>query len=102
MKLACVQDMSSVYFCYVYFQLWKRSGAWFFKGIPKYVVPTNKKPEAQVAPSYRHSPSARSEPKVHMHPAQAGRTYNTWSKGGTTRKSMKIKLRHAFCQRNSS
>ena len=73
-------------FFYLVRQLWKRSGAWFFKGIPKYVVPTNKKPEAQVTPSYKRNASSRSDIRVNVHPAQAGRTYNTWSKTAATRK----------------
>ena len=77
-------------------QLWKRSGAWFFKGIPKYVLPSkaSKQDTGGGAGSMQHgppphkyaAPKARLEPK----PSPVGRvspsprTYNTWSKSGST------------------
>ena len=67
-------------------QLWKRSGAWFFKGIPKYIVPSKK------ADSSAHSASStastrqndrsthvRTESKRIGQMKVAASKYNTWS-----------------------
>ena len=67
-------------------QLWKRSGAWFFKGIPKYIVPSKKADSsahsASSAASTRQndrSTHVRTESKRIGQMKVAASKYNTWS-----------------------
>ncbi|XP_072272505.1 rab effector Noc2-like isoform X1 [Pyxicephalus adspersus] len=65
-------------FSYTFFlQVWKRSGAWFYKGIPKYILPlkiSNKTSEI-------HLRNIQSEPQFQeLRTATMNRTY-TWAKG---------------------
>lgn len=60
-------------------EVWKRSGAWFFKGIPKYVLPekktgTSKYTGSRVGQDVRGSVKSR---------PGSTRQYNTWSRGRT-------------------
>lgn len=58
-------------------QVWKRSGAWFFKGIPKYVLPEKKLETSKLGGQKGHREmrgSMRSRPG-------SVRGYNTWSRG---------------------
>ena len=71
-------------------ELWKRSGAWFFKGIPKYVIPstTTKKPERFQSPLNKYPPARDRGTEgqrtvAHGQASHGGRTYNTWSKSGS-------------------
>ena len=66
-------------------QLWKRSGAWFFKGIPKYIIPSSKKSDGGLESSRSYgSPKARPETKATRGPGTpTSRNYNTWSRGGS-------------------
>ena len=64
---------------YMYFQVWKRSGAWFFKGLPKYVIPEKKNEGSKHGGGpgkgkgdYRESPKGRTGSLRH---------YNNWSRG---------------------
>ncbi|CAI9715995.1 double C2-like domain-containing protein beta isoform X1 [Octopus vulgaris] len=59
-------------------EVWKRSGAWFFKGIPKYTVPKHHHEGG------KFSSNARNQLETSAH--QKGRSgsfrsYNTWSRG---------------------
>ncbi|XP_052248245.1 double C2-like domain-containing protein beta isoform X3 [Dreissena polymorpha] len=60
-------------------EVWKRSGAWFFKGLPKYVIPEKKSEVGKHAGSvkgkleYKGSQKSAGGTAVH--------TYNNWSKG---------------------
>ncbi|GAB1597616.1 rabphilin-3A-like [Argonauta hians] len=59
-------------------EVWKRSGAWFFKGIPKYIVPKHHE-------SGKFSSNSKNLLDVSTHPkGRSGsfRSYNTWSRGG--------------------
>ncbi|XP_065934669.1 double C2-like domain-containing protein beta isoform X4 [Magallana gigas] len=63
--------------CSEYREVWKRSGAWFFKGIPKYVLPEKKLETSKLAGQKGHKEmrgSMRSRPG-------SVRGYNTWSRG---------------------
>ncbi|XP_077996408.1 rabphilin-3A-like [Glandiceps talaboti] len=61
--------------CSEHREMWKRSGAWFFKSIPKYVIP-EKKSDAQ-----KYQPGRRIEPKTRSRKPGGARNYNTWSRG---------------------
>ncbi|KAL4223052.1 Rabphilin 3A-like (without C2 domains) [Mactra antiquata] len=60
-------------------EVWKRSGAWFFKGLPKYVIP-EKKIEGQKhgAGNHKSKTEYRGSQKGH---SGGGRPYNNWSRG---------------------
>ncbi|KAL5017555.1 hypothetical protein ScPMuIL_007144 [Solemya velum] len=61
-------------------EVWKRSGAWFFKGIPKYVLP-DKKMEP-VAPVKHTGKATRIESRGNQRQRPGSvRNYNTWSRG---------------------
>ena len=72
-------------------QLWKRSGAWFYKGLPRYIRPAPKKPVANssmrissVSSSSRNSGSFRSSS------AQGTRkTYSSWSRSCAPRELLR-------------
>ncbi|XP_035690776.1 rabphilin-3A-like isoform X2 [Branchiostoma floridae] len=55
-------------------EMWKRSGAWFFKGLPKYVLPS----EQQKKDDPRGKGGARGG--YGGRKARGGKSYNTWSK----------------------
>ncbi|XP_075445682.1 rab effector Noc2 isoform X2 [Ascaphus truei] len=58
-------------------EVWKRSGAWFFKGLPKYILPLKISSKANEL----HLRSAQPEPLVHdIKSNTTNRTY-TWAKG---------------------
>lgn len=61
-------------------QVWKRSGAWFFKGIPKYVLPEKKTGAAKYTAS-RLGQDVRGS--IKSRPGTT-RQYNTWSRGRTS------------------
>ncbi|XP_064612197.1 rabphilin-3A-like isoform X2 [Liolophura sinensis] len=63
-------------------EVWKRSGAWFFKGIPKYTIP-EKKVEAGGLKYHGSLNRGRHEGRSQRanRPGSV-RTYNTWSRGG--------------------
>ncbi|XP_070571485.1 double C2-like domain-containing protein beta isoform X3 [Ptychodera flava] len=63
--------------CSEHREMWKRSGAWFFKSIPKYVMP-EKKSDAQ---KYQTVGGRRIEPKARNRKPGGARNYNTWSRG---------------------
>ncbi|XP_071181463.1 rabphilin-3A-like isoform X2 [Mytilus galloprovincialis] len=58
-------------------EVWKRSGAWFFKGIPKYILPEKKTGPSKYAVS-RLGQETRGS--VKSRPGST-RQYNTWSTG---------------------
>lgn len=60
-------------------EVWKRSGAWFFKGLPKYVIP-EKKPEGPKhgTPVHKGKVEYRGSQKG---PSGTTRTYNNWTRG---------------------
>ncbi|XP_048728473.1 rabphilin-3A-like isoform X2 [Ostrea edulis] len=63
--------------CSEYREVWKRSGAWFFKGIPKYVLPEKKSESSKVGGhrGHREVPgSMRSRPG-------SIRSHTTWHRG---------------------
>ncbi|XP_070571491.1 double C2-like domain-containing protein beta isoform X9 [Ptychodera flava] len=64
--------------CSEHREMWKRSGAWFFKSIPKYVMP-EKKSDAQ---KYQTVGGRRIEPKARNRKPGGARNYNTWSRAG--------------------
>ncbi|XP_064647761.1 rabphilin-3A-like isoform X2 [Lineus longissimus] len=55
-------------------ELWKRSGAWFFKGIPKYIYPSKR------GAGYGKAGRMKAGDAVKSNRGGSGRTYNTWSK----------------------
>lgn len=60
-------------------QVWKRSGAWFFKGLPKYVIPEKKvEGPKHGTPNNKGKVEYRGSQKGH---AGTVRTYNNWSRG---------------------
>ncbi|KAJ8783843.1 hypothetical protein J1605_008886 [Eschrichtius robustus] len=62
--------------CALKFKVWKRSGAWFYKGIPKYILPL-KTPGQADHPHFRPLPMepAEQEPRS----TESGRVY-TWAR----------------------
>ena len=61
----------------MFFQVWKRSGAWFFKGIPKYTIPEKKMTTSKYTGN-RMGQEMRGSLK--NRPGST-RRYNTWSTG---------------------
>ncbi|XP_053375706.1 rabphilin-3A-like isoform X2 [Mercenaria mercenaria] len=60
-------------------EVWKRSGAWFFKGLPKYVIPEKKaEMPKHGAANHKGKPEYRGSQKGHP---GTPRTYNNWSRG---------------------
>lgn len=58
-------------------EVWKRSGAWFYKGLPKYILPL-KTPGRADDPHFRPLPVESTEPRPQS--AEASRVY-TWARG---------------------
>ncbi|XP_040605097.1 LOW QUALITY PROTEIN: rab effector Noc2 [Mesocricetus auratus] len=58
-------------------EVWKRSGAWFYKGLPKYILPL-KTPGRSDDPHLRPLPVEPTEPQPQR--AEASRVY-TWARG---------------------
>ncbi|KAM7333835.1 rab effector Noc2 isoform X1 [Alexandromys fortis] len=58
-------------------EVWKRSGAWFYKGLPKYILPL-KTPGRADDPHFRPLPVEPTEPQPQS--AEATRVY-TWARG---------------------
>lgn len=58
-------------------EVWKRSGAWFYKGLPKYILPL-KTPGRADDPHFRPLPVEPTEPRPQS--AEASRVY-TWARG---------------------
>lgn len=63
--------------CSEYREVWKRSGAWFFKGIPKYVIPEKK---ADISKHGGHKGQREMRGSLRSRPGST-RGYNTWSRG---------------------
>ncbi|XP_061196421.1 rabphilin-3A-like isoform X1 [Saccostrea echinata] len=63
--------------CSEYREVWKRSGAWFFKGIPKYVIPEKK---SEISKIGGHKGQRELRGSLRSRPG-SGRGYNTWSRG---------------------
>ncbi|XP_060067821.1 rabphilin-3A-like isoform X3 [Ylistrum balloti] len=59
-------------------EVWKRSGAWFFKGLPKYTIPEKKTMEATKVTTSKGRSESRG---VHRGQPGSTRNYNTWSRG---------------------
>ena len=76
--ICCHNDHCSLF---ALFQLWKRSGAWFFKGIPKYILPVKTvKPAGRGYPSKLRSPTeSKHRPKIGRGGGHAPAKYSTWS-----------------------
>ncbi|XP_071790720.1 rabphilin-3A-like isoform X4 [Asterias amurensis] len=55
-------------------ELWKRSGAWFFKSLPKYVIPEKKMDQSRFL-------ARRIETRKSGRKSTTGRVTNTWNKG---------------------
>ncbi|XP_060243274.1 rab effector Noc2 isoform X8 [Meriones unguiculatus] len=68
---------SSSVFCKDCRKVWKRSGAWFYKGLPKYILPL-KTPGRADDPHFRPLPVEPTEPRPQS--AEASRVY-TWARG---------------------
>ncbi|EDM05244.1 rabphilin 3A-like (without C2 domains), isoform CRA_a [Rattus norvegicus] len=58
-------------------EVWKRSGAWFYKGLPKYILPL-KTPGRADDPHFRPLPVEPTEPQPQS--AEVSRVY-TWARG---------------------
>nr|XP_021491202.1 rab effector Noc2 isoform X2 [Meriones unguiculatus] len=58
-------------------EVWKKSGAWFYKGLPKYILPL-KTPGRADDPHFRPLPVEPTEPRPQS--AEASRVY-TWARG---------------------
>nr|XP_045014426.1 rab effector Noc2 isoform X1 [Jaculus jaculus]XP_045014427.1 rab effector Noc2 isoform X1 [Jaculus jaculus]XP_045014428.1 rab effector Noc2 isoform X1 [Jaculus jaculus]XP_045014429.1 rab effector Noc2 isoform X1 [Jaculus jaculus]XP_045014430.1 rab effector Noc2 isoform X1 [Jaculus jaculus] len=58
-------------------EVWKRSGAWFYKGLPKYILPL-KTPGRADDPHFRPLPVEHLEPELRS--AETSRVY-TWARG---------------------
>lgn len=58
-------------------EVWKRSGAWFYKGLPKYILPL-KTPGRADDPHFRPLPVGPTEPQPQS--AEVSRVY-TWARG---------------------
>nr|XP_045014431.1 rab effector Noc2 isoform X2 [Jaculus jaculus] len=68
---------SSSVFCKDCRKVWKRSGAWFYKGLPKYILPL-KTPGRADDPHFRPLPVEHLEPELRS--AETSRVY-TWARG---------------------
>lgn len=68
---------SASVFCKDCRKVWKRSGAWFYKGLPKYILPL-KTPGRADDPHFRPLPVEPTEPQPQS--AEATRVY-TWARG---------------------
>ncbi|XP_069883542.1 rab effector Noc2 isoform X3 [Dipodomys merriami] len=68
---------SSSVFCKDCRKVWKRSGAWFYKGLPKYILPL-KTPGRADDPHFRPLPVEPPEPKPRS--PEVSRIY-TWARG---------------------
>ncbi|XP_052611992.1 rab effector Noc2 isoform X2 [Peromyscus californicus insignis] len=68
---------SASVFCKDCRKVWKRSGAWFYKGLPKYILPL-KTPGRADDPHFRPLPVEPTEPQPQS--AEASRVY-TWARG---------------------
>uniref|UniRef100_A0A8D2I412 Rabphilin 3A like (without C2 domains) n=1 Tax=Urocitellus parryii TaxID=9999 RepID=A0A8D2I412_UROPR len=68
---------SSSVFCKDCRKVWKRSGAWFYKGLPKYILPL-KTPGRADDPHFRPLPVEPAEPEPRS--TEASRVY-TWARG---------------------
>jgi len=79
-------------------QLWKRSGAWFYKGLPQYIRPAPKKPS-----SMRISASSKSGTFRSADGQNPRKTYGGWSRSGGTSRSLLlmyiIALRYSSCSK---
>ncbi|XP_060243275.1 rab effector Noc2 isoform X9 [Meriones unguiculatus] len=64
-------------------EVWKRSGAWFYKGLPKYILPL-KTPGRADDPHFRPLPVEPTEPRPQS--AEASRVY-TWARGRATQEA---------------
>jgi len=72
-------------------QLWKRSGAWFYKGLPQYIRPAPKKPVENS--SMRISTLSSKSGVLRSSSSQSARkTYGSWSRTSATR----LLLYHSF------
>ncbi|XP_004483839.1 rab effector Noc2 isoform X1 [Dasypus novemcinctus] len=58
-------------------EVWKRSGAWFYKGLPKYILPL-KTPSRADVPHFRPLPVEPADPEHRS--TEASRVY-TWARG---------------------
>ena len=65
---------SNVVFLICFLQLWKRSGAWFFKGLPKYMLPIKRGGGSK----YAQGPGGTKTSKAER--GNGTRSYNTWSR----------------------
>ncbi|XP_021093881.1 rab effector Noc2 isoform X6 [Heterocephalus glaber] len=68
---------SSSVFCRDCRKVWKRSGAWFYKGIPKYILPL-KTPSRADDPRFQPFSVEPTEPEPRI--TETGRVY-TWARG---------------------
>ncbi|XP_045155632.1 rab effector Noc2 [Echinops telfairi] len=68
---------SSSVFCRDCRKVWKRSGAWFYKGLPKYILPL-KTPGRADDPHFRPMPVEPAEPEPRS--TETSRIY-TWARG---------------------
>lgn len=67
-------------------QLWKRSGAWFYRGLPQYVRPAPKKPVQNSSVRIFAVSPASSKSSSYQSPNQSTRrTYGGWSRSSATR-----------------
>jgi len=65
----------------VVFQLWKRSGAWFYKGLPRYIKPPPKKPvENSSMRISAVSPASRNSSIRSSNTQGTRKTYSSWSR----------------------
>ncbi|XP_076453214.1 rabphilin-3A-like isoform X2 [Babylonia areolata] len=70
-------------------EVWKRSGAWFFKGLPKYVLPEKKseggklsaRARTQLHSSFRQRPGSMRDANYTWHKARGGSSTGTASHG---------------------
>ncbi|NXE78751.1 DOC2B protein, partial [Cochlearius cochlearius] len=69
-------------------EVWKRSGAWFYKGLPKYITPLKSSSKSSELPSQ----SSQSEPAVlEAESVGASRSF-TWARGKGARQSFPPRL----------
>ncbi|XP_074640425.1 rabphilin-3A-like [Tubulanus polymorphus] len=59
-------------------EVWKRSGAWFFKGIPKYTIPSKRVDGGKYGNS--RGRLTENKPGARTNRPSSSRTYQTWSK----------------------
>uniref|UniRef100_A0A8C0IIT2 Rab effector Noc2 n=1 Tax=Bubo bubo TaxID=30461 RepID=A0A8C0IIT2_BUBBB len=72
-------------------EVWKRSGAWFYKGLPKYITPL----KSSSKPSELHSQPWQSEPAVPEAESVGTSRSFTWARGKVGRS--KLMLAVSFC-----